>query len=67
MLNKITSRLVCQFSRSFYAQHILEYPINRSDESLLKNKAMMDEVNNNYVNILKKVDLFAIVGNGTKR
>ena len=55
MLNRLTCRIVNSFSRSFYAQHILDYPINRSDESLLKNKAMMDEVNDNYINILKKV------------
>jgi hypothetical protein len=34
---------------------VLEYAINRTDDVHSKNKVLMDEVNNKYSNILRKV------------
>jgi hypothetical protein len=55
MLSRLLSRRSAAFSRQFYNPTALEYPVNIADEGALRNKAMMDEVNNNFSHILKKV------------
>jgi len=57
MLASILFRRVAYFSRLYHQSAVLDYPLNHHDEGLLKNKTLMDEVNNNFVNILKKVRL----------
>jgi hypothetical protein len=34
---------------------VLDYPLNLQDNDTLRNKSLMDEVNNNFLHILKKV------------
>lgn len=41
--------------RSFYKNSVLETSISLNDPLLLQNKKSMDEVNNQYIDILKKV------------
>ena len=55
MLAKLVRRNCQLFSRSFYSEHLLDTPINRNEDTLVKNKNMMDQVNGNYKNILEKV------------
>jgi hypothetical protein len=55
MLSRVLFRRVAAFSKLFYQPSVLEYPVNRHDEATIKNKALMDEVNGNFLNILKKV------------
>lgn len=55
MLSRLLSRGLVSFSRLFYQPSILDYPISLNDQTLQGNKAMMDEVNNKYSAILKKV------------
>jgi hypothetical protein len=58
MLSKCLRKSVSRFSKSFYQTAVLDYPISRTDENSLKNKILMDESNQNYLNVLKKVLMF---------
>lgn len=55
MLARLIRKNCSLFSRSFYAQNILETPINRNEDALKNNKVMMDEVKGKYQSILQKV------------
>ena len=57
MLSKLVVRasLRCAFSRSFYAQNVLDYPINSTEERYVRNNESMKQVNNSYLDILTKV------------
>mgnify|MGYP000995852775 CR=1 FL=1 len=55
MLSRVLFRRVAPFSRLFYNPTILDYPVMVTDEGAMRNKSMMDEVNNTYSSILKKV------------
>jgi hypothetical protein len=55
MLSRLLLRGVSPFSKLFYQPSILDFPISHHDEGLLKNKAQMDEANNKYTAILRKV------------
>jgi hypothetical protein len=57
MLAKILPRNLYRFSQAYYQSSVLEYPVYKSDENALKNKALMDEVNQQFLNTLKKVKL----------
>lgn len=59
MLSRLLSRGIAPFSRQFYNPTTLDFPINVAEESSIRNKAMMDEVNNNFSGILKKVQLLS--------
>ena len=68
MLSRLIARSViqCKFSHSFYAQHVIESPINTAEETYANNRKMMNEVNGTYLNILKKVFKTFNVGHITK-
>jgi len=55
MLSSLIFRRISTFSRLYYQPSVLDYPINRNDELHSKNKILMNDTNNNYANILKKV------------
>ena len=55
MLSRLLVRRSVAFSRQFYNPTTLDFPINVADEGAVRNKAMMDEVNNNFSDILRKV------------
>lgn len=57
MLSRVLSKRIAPFSQLYYRPSVLEYPINRNDSELLKNKQTMESVNNSYSNILKKVTI----------
>ena len=57
MLAKILPRNVYRFSQPYYQNSVLDYPVYKGDENALKNKALMDEVNQQFLNTLKKVKL----------
>jgi len=57
MLSSLISRGVSRFSRLYYQPATLDYPISLNDQTLLNNKAMMDEVNSKFSAILKKVNV----------
>jgi hypothetical protein len=69
MLSRLLSRGISPFSRLFYQPAMLDYPISLNDQTLLGNKAMMDEVNSKYSAILKKVllILFRLLSKLTKK
>ena len=55
MLSSLLFRRISNFSRLYYQPSILDYPINRNDELHSKNRILMEQTNNNYSSILKKV------------
>ena len=60
MLSRLLLRGLTPFSRLYYQPAILDYPISLNDQTLLGNKAMMDEVNSKFSAILKKVLLILL-------
>lgn len=54
MLSRVVRRQLACFSQWFYQPSVLEYPINRHDSDLLRNKQQMDEANSNFSSILRK-------------
>lgn len=54
MLSRVMSRQLCRFSQWLYQPSVLEYPINRHDTDLVRNKQLMDEANNNFSAIMRK-------------
>lgn len=54
MLSRVVRRQLACFSQWFYQPSVLEYPINRHDSDLLRNKQQMDEANTNFSSILRK-------------
>lgn len=56
MLTKLIRRNCQLFAKSFYSENVLEMPINRNEDMMVKNKSMMDQVNGNFKNIMKKVN-----------
>lgn len=55
MLSRLVQKTAIRFafSHSFYAPQTLEYPINQSEESYSKNRELMDQVNNQFLKVLK--------------
>lgn len=57
MLSRLLKQQVRCFSQWFYQPSVLDYPINRHDADLLRNKQLMDEANLNFSKILQKATL----------
>jgi hypothetical protein len=54
MLSAVVRRQLARFSQWFYQPSVLEYPINRHDGDLLRNKQLMDEANATFSSVLRK-------------
>lgn len=54
MLSRVVSRQLFRFSQWLYQPSVLEYPINRHDSDLVRNKQLMDEANNSFSAIMRK-------------
>jgi hypothetical protein len=57
MLSGVVRRQLARFSQWLYQPSVLEYPINRHDGDLLRNKQLMDEANNNFSSIMRKATI----------
>lgn len=57
MLSRLVQKTAIRFafSHSFYAPQTLEYPINQSEESYQKNRELMDQVNTQFLKVMKEV------------
>lgn len=57
MLSGVVRRQLARFSQWLYQPSVLEYPINRHDTDLQRNKQLMDEANNNFSSIMRKATI----------
>lgn len=57
MLSSLLTKRLPLFSQLFHRPSVLDYPINRSDADLLRNKQLMESVNTSYSQVLKKATI----------
>lgn len=57
MLSSLLTKRLALFSQLFHRPSVLDYPINRNDADLLRNKQSMESVNAGYSQTLKKATI----------
>lgn len=57
MLSSLLTKRLPLFSQLFHRPSVLDYPINRNDADLLRNKQLMESVNTSYSQVLKKATI----------
>lgn len=57
MLSSLLTKRLSLSSQLFHRPSVLDYPINRNDADLLRNKQLMESVNTSYSQVLKKATI----------